>query len=1066
MAENGVDIKTEQKRKAIIMRHNHLVGGILLSCIGAMLVFTGCNPAVTIVPAGATLEVGGTEALQASSTSGRDASFVWISADVAVATVDQAGTVTGVEAGQTTVTARGTASGAVGQATITVNPPVVTLTPSLVTLEAGGTVPLQAASTSSRDLLFVWASDDPAVATVDHSGTVTGVHTGQTMVRVRGGASGSEGTASVTVNRPVITVMPSTVTIEAGVTETLQAASTSLLDSSFVWSSDDAGIAAVDPSGIVTGVNEGQTTVRAQGSSSGEEGLASITVTRPADALSELSVVVDTRIVPPPETLPPFTEGGPPRPLASIVDERGNQADFVENELILVSDDPAALTAFLARWEGELLDTVNPDTTDLDMPLMHLVRINTALGDSAQLEADLLALDPDARGATRVSSEAGLRLISANAEEVVAGATVGMNWVARGSTLATRFTMEAAAGPNGYNSAGDGYSPNAFNWNHLDTGSVQDIGVTEAWYLLAKTHRLSNKVKLAILDMGFNVEGNNDVPSGWVGISNVPFVNPIGTTNLSSCTGGAACEWHGTNVLGAAMGVPDNSFGAAGPAGPVAEPILIFTSYDFFTGIGAIVEARVAGARVVNMSYGVGVPTIVAWTVYPFEIATAAAAHSMVLCAAAGNDNKNVDAEDCFIVCWEETWHTPCENDGVLCVGGIARNSTSRAGNSNYGGEHVDIFAPYSVIVGPDPESTGTDAQEKSGTSLSSPYVAGVAALVMAANPSLSASQVRNILLSTAHESPDNRVRRYINAGAAVREALGAQIVIESPDTGASVHGGLAVIFESFVLDDGRGTPAVAWTSSRDGSLGSGRSLTYTGVLSYGAHTIRARATFPDGSTVQDSIVITVVNDPPTVTITSPANGASFYRGQPILLAATSWDTNEPGNRLADAQLSWYRDDLLVGHDHTRTIPAETLSIGSHVIRLTGTDGTNSDSKTVTITVNPNPTNLPPDEVTISSPAQGLVEGPFAYDTGGWYFNMVLAGSAHDPEDGNLTGTSLRWTRSTNGGAPVSLGTGASRTVKTYYTEGTTVYNVTLTAEDSAGNTTSVTHRLELTIIH
>ncbi len=1035
------------------LRHSLVLVLVAIAVLGV----TGCNYTVTVTPNAVTLETGETVTLQAASSSNRDTSFIWTSADTGIATIDQSGIVIGIGEGQTTVTARGASSDSEGQASITVTRPTITIAPIEATLETGETITLQATSSSSRDTSFVWTSADANVATIDQSGIVTGIGEGQTMVTARGASSGSEGQASITVNRPVITVMPSQVTLIAGETITLEATSTSLLDTSFLWTSADAGIAAVDQSGVVTGVVDGQTTVTVRGGASGSETQASITVIRPAEVLSELSVMVDTGITPPTETLPPFEEGAPPRTLAVMVDERGNQAEFVEDELILVTDDMNALNAFIARWEGVLLDTVNPEDSDLDMPQMHLVRINTALGDPAQLEADILALDPDARGANRVSSESGLRLISASAKEAVGGTTVGINWVARGSSLETRSTTEAAAGPNGYNSAGGGYSPNAFNWNHLDTGSVQDIGVTEAWYLLARTHKLSNKVKVAILDMGFNVNGNNDVPPGGVGISNVPFTEPIGTTNLSSCTGGAACEWHGTNVLGAAMGVPDNNFGAAVQAGPVAEPIMVFTLYDFFTGIGAIVQARVAGARVVNMSYGVGVPTIVAWTVFPFEIATAAAAHSMVLCAAAGNDNKNVDAEDCFIVCWEETWHTPCENDGVLCVGGIARNSTSRAGNSNYGGEHVDIFAPYSVIVGPDPESTGTDAQEKSGTSLSSPYVAGVAALVMAANPSLSASDVRDILISTAHTSPDNRVRRYVNAGAAVREALGAVIAIESPQNGESVHGGLAVFFESFVLEGGRGTPTVTWSSSRNGNLGTGRSLTYTGSLSYGTHTIRARATFPDGSNVQDTVSITVVNDPPTVTIISPVNNTSFFQGQPVLLAATSWDTNEPGNRLADSQISWYRDGTLIGHNHSRTIPAGTLTVGAHVIRLTGSDGTNSDTETVNITINTNPPDSPPDQVNILSPAPGAVL-EFHYDSG-WYVDIVLQGNAHDPEDGNLTGASLTWSQSTNGQPAVTRGTGTNLTVRTNISEGETIFDITLTARDSAGNTTSVTHR-------
>ena len=92
--------------------------------------------------------------------------------------------------------------------------------------------------------------------------------------------------------------------------------------------------------------------------------------------------------------------------------------------------------------------------------------------------------------------------------------------------------------------------------------------------------------------MGF--EPDADMPAGFLAISNVPFVAPTGTENLLSC--GGPCPWHGTNVASAAFAVPGNGFGSAGPAGPVADPLLIFTSYDFFTSIAALLEARALGA--------------------------------------------------------------------------------------------------------------------------------------------------------------------------------------------------------------------------------------------------------------------------------------------------------------------------------------------------------------------------------------------------------------------------------------------------------------------------------------
>ena len=164
------------------MKRNYFYAVILSFCSITGLVSTGCKPTITVTPEAAILEVGAIQPLQASSSSSRDASFVWTSADTGIATVDQAGLVTGVNEGQTTVTARGASSGAEGWSIITVNRPVVTVMPSLVTLEAGKTDTLQATSTSLQDTSFVWTSDDPGIATVDATGLVTGVRDGQTTV--------------------------------------------------------------------------------------------------------------------------------------------------------------------------------------------------------------------------------------------------------------------------------------------------------------------------------------------------------------------------------------------------------------------------------------------------------------------------------------------------------------------------------------------------------------------------------------------------------------------------------------------------------------------------------------------------------------------------------------------------------------------------------------------------------------------------------------------------------------------------------------------------------------------
>lgn len=76
--------------------------------------------------------------------------------------------------------------------------------------------------------------------------------------------------------------------------------------------------------------------------------------------------------------------------------------------------------------------------------------------------------------------------------------------------------------------------------------------------------------------------------------------------------------------MSAAFAVHGNGFGCAGPAGPVADPLLIFTSYDYFTSVAALLEARALGPRIANMSYSAPVPYYLAFSVLPFEAATAA----------------------------------------------------------------------------------------------------------------------------------------------------------------------------------------------------------------------------------------------------------------------------------------------------------------------------------------------------------------------------------------------------------------------------------------------------------
>jgi serine protease len=780
-------------------------------------------------------------------------------------------------------------------------------------------------------------------------------------------------------------------------------------------------------------------------------GILIVTLTacgQPPQPLPPISITVDPTLKPTIASLPGF-EDGKPRPVATITGEDGVQADFVANEIWLSTNNDTELQAFLGRWQGKVIKTINPaDAGVTGLSMQHLIRINAAAADPSLLAEDLRTLDKTSTGNHKVSSQEALNLIIASSHEAVGGLDIGMNWVGDGAGAFTdRTSLEA---PVGDKLSGITYVKDAFTWPSHNRFSKQDIGVAEAWRALDLAGKLNNRVKLAVLDMGF--QPDVDWPSGYQAISNVPFNDAIGTENLLSCSGGSDCPWHGTEVVSAAMAMPDNNYGSAGPAGPVAEPIVVFTLYDFFTSIQALFDARILGAKIANMSYGAPVPWYLGWSVLPFEGATAGIrATGMLIFAAAGNEGKNVDAEGCtFSVCWERTWYTPCENAGVICVGGLEGNSKNKAGGSNYGGEQVDIFAPYTLWLGPDPSAPDNKARVLNGTSFSSPFTAGVAALIWAAKPSLGAGEVEDILMETAHPNADDRVKRHVNALAAVQKVLGnlppSITLANSGDVPLNVE--LTFSADVFDFEDAFPCCTITWTSNVEGALGSGRNVTHT-FTTLGSRTLTVTASDSSGATSTASSAINVINPAPEVKISKPLENDTAFRTVPFLLRGRATDFNEPGGELACDNLTWTSS---VASDPFPVTGCEVevtfANNGARTLTLTAIDLQGAtDTATVSMSVIDPPANLPP-AVRITSPA----------DNASINVNeaMTLSGTATDPE--NQTPLTYQWTVKLNNGSPIVVGNQPSVQWKPSDTynfngEGSYTLEIRLNVTDPQGNT-------------
>lgn len=168
------------------------------------------------------------------------------------------------------------------------SPPVasVTVTPATASLAVGLTQQLQITLKDATGAVLTgpvsWSSSNTAVATVSSSGLVSGKVAGAVTITATSG--GVSGTAAITVTAvPVasLTVSPASASVQVEGTVQLTAtpkdASGNVLTGTITWSSSNAAVAAVNASGVVTGLLAGSATITA--TCEGKGGTAAITVT-------------------------------------------------------------------------------------------------------------------------------------------------------------------------------------------------------------------------------------------------------------------------------------------------------------------------------------------------------------------------------------------------------------------------------------------------------------------------------------------------------------------------------------------------------------------------------------------------------------------------------------------------------------------------------------------------------------------------------------------------------------------------------------------------------------------
>lgn len=266
----------------------------------------------------------------------------------------------------------------------------------------------------------------------------------------------------------------------------------------------------------------------------------------------------------------------------------------------------------------------------------------------------------------------------------------------------------------------------------------------------------SQKLKIMIQDTldKINYCYNPEFNSSSIVGDNPEKMDEVGYGN-NNVTGPDAT--HGTHVSGIIAANRDNSLGILGQA----DQVKIMSLRAVPNGderdkdvANAIFYAVKNGAKVINMSFG---KQYSPHKRYVDQAVAYAEEHGVILVHAAGNDGKST-----------EMGHQNFPTKKILKLGGRIETEASNwievgassklrgpklaANFSNYGKSTVDIFAPGVGIYSTTP---GNLYQTLNGTSMATPEVAGVVALLMSRFPLYATSEIRSAILNHTTQYSD-----------------------------------------------------------------------------------------------------------------------------------------------------------------------------------------------------------------------------------------------------------------------------------------------------------------------
>jgi subtilisin family serine protease len=396
----------------------------------------------------------------------------------------------------------------------------------------------------------------------------------------------------------------------------------------------------------------------------------------------------------------------------------------------------------------------------------------------------------------------------------------------------------------------------------------------------ATIRQAASAVTIAVIDTGADVSAPDlaaKAPMTWSVRTN--------STDVTDYQG------HGTFVSSLAAGSGTNGEGIAGFGGEakllVVQAAAVDGTFSDIDESAAIVYAVDHGAKIINMSFGgtASSPTEQSAIAY-------AAAHGVMLVAAAGNSGQSGNPPN-----YPAALLQPIGSNGQGGIGlAVAASNLSgtRAAFSNYG-SYISLAAPGENVFGALSAASDPSAWPRqtlpgsvagiygfgSGTSFSSPEVAGAAALVWGANPALKATDVAEILKESASGHGNwNQDTGYGNLDVASAVARAEGVSIAAPTvTLAGSRSGMRVSLSW----SSPGAISYRLSVSRDG--GSAQTLLGATTATSAAYDLEPGHTYSFVVTAADAYGSTVASTPYAVSLAYAAVKLDLRVSSPIVRA-------------------------------------------------------------------------------------------------------------------------------------------------------------------------------------